>query len=53
MGYVSSGHVNTYIVNRLRGLNKREIEILCYSGCTGHCLDPECVSIQYVNDQIY
>ena len=41
------------IVTRLRGLNKREVEHLCYKGCTGHCLVHECISVHYVNDQIY
>ena len=45
--------VTSYIVNRSRDLNKREVGVLCYRGCTGHWLVPECISIHYVNDQTY
>ena len=41
--------VNSYMVNRSKELNKRKVEVLCYRGCTGHCLDHEYISSHYVN----
>ena len=32
------------------GLNKREVDIICYRGYTGRGFDHECISIHYVND---
>ena len=38
--------VNSYIVNRSRDLNKREVHILCYRCCTDHCYH-ECIIYQH------
>ena len=50
MGYVPSDYGKELYGSR--DLNKREVEVLCYRGCTGHCLDHDCISIHAVNAQM-
>ena len=45
--------VKSYMVNRPMDLSKREVEVLCYRGCTGHCVDHECISMHYRNSFLF
>ena len=40
--------VNSYMINRSRDLNQKEVEVLCFRGCTGHCLNHACISIHVI-----
>ena len=39
--------VNSYIGHSSGDLNKRQVGVLCYKGCTCHCFNHECISFHY------
>ena len=45
--------VNSLMSKKAKGCEQGEVEVLCYRGCTGDCLDHECISVDYVHDHIY